>query len=41
MRYESSPNHLALQRRQVHDEADQGENGEAGPLFRPQLNKAG
>src|SRR4029078_12653351 len=34
------PNQLALQRRQMHDEADQGENDETGPLFFPQLNEA-
>ena len=27
------PNHLALKRRQTHDESHQGENHEAGPLF--------
>ena len=34
------PNHFALQGRQMYDEADQGENREAGPLFLPQLDKA-
>ena len=29
------PDHLALQRRQTYDEADQGKKHEAGPLFTP------